>query len=85
MVGAPRHLLDDTGRLWIESPDRTVAGFDSNSPRVWWLLAPDGRLLGSIRTPIGFRPMHAGADFVLGMQGPRTLAIHRLLDARRTR
>jgi hypothetical protein len=50
------------GYLWVrEYP------LDEDAPREWWVIEPDGRLLGSVTTPASFRVFEIGSDYVLGV------------------
>lgn len=51
---------DVSDRVWVEVP-RSLR----DSPRVWWLVASDGGLLGSVTTPALQEPLFIGRDFVL--------------------
>ncbi len=60
---APPSLLtysDAADRVWLEVP-RAL----QDSPRVWWIVTRDGRLLGSVTTPASQEPVQIGRDFVL--------------------
>ena len=57
-----RLLGDDEGNLWVQ--EFTVPG---EPPPGWAVYDPDGRLLGSVALPDGFRPTHIGGDFVVGV------------------
>lgn len=56
-----RVLGDAAGNLWVEEfpvPGEAAPG--------WAVFDSAGRLLGNVQMPEDFRPMHIGADFVLG-------------------
>jgi hypothetical protein len=57
-----RLLGDDEGNLWVQ--EFAVPGEEEPG---WAVFDPQGRLLGLVRLPERFRPMHIGADFVLGV------------------
>jgi hypothetical protein len=53
---------DDAGNLWVlkyEAPGERAGD--------WTIFDPEGRLLGDVTMPESFRPLHIGADFVLGV------------------
>jgi hypothetical protein len=53
---------DDAGNLWVlkyEAP--------GEPPGDWTIFDPEGRMLGDLTVPESFRPLHIGADFVLGV------------------
>jgi hypothetical protein len=55
-------LGDDAGNLWVlkyEAP--------GERPGDWTIFDPEGRMLGDVTMPVSFRPLHIGADFVLGV------------------
>lgn len=55
--------MDDAGNLWMADYDDYI-----RPPGVWSVYDPEGRLMARIRMPERFRPMHMGADFVLGVE-----------------
>ncbi|HEX2077028.1 MAG TPA: hypothetical protein VHG08_04940 [Longimicrobium sp.] len=57
-----RLLVDDEGNLWVQ---RT--SWPGAVPAEWDVFDGEGRMLGTVRTPAGFRVTHVGADFVLGV------------------
>jgi hypothetical protein len=52
---------DDAGNLWVRE------SVILDEPKIWTVFDDDGRLLGPIELPDGFRPLHIGHDFVLGV------------------
>jgi hypothetical protein len=54
-------LLDDLGSLWVRRFSHPGADVER-----WDVFGPDGRWLGPLSFPAGFRPTQIGADFVLG-------------------
>lgn len=54
--------IDDAGNFWVADYDDRI-----RLPGAWSVHDPDGRLSARIRMPEGFRPMHIGADVVLGV------------------
>ena len=55
-------LVDDDGNFWAAEYVRWP-----RFPRTWTVLDPDGRWLGAVSMPEGFRPLHVGRDWVLGV------------------
>ncbi|MGH7448069.1 MAG: hypothetical protein ACRELT_10945, partial [Longimicrobiales bacterium] len=55
--------IDDAGNFWVADYDDRIRPHGA-----WSVHDPDGRLLARIRMPARFRPMHIGADFVLGVE-----------------
>lgn len=55
--------LDDDGNLWIMDYDDRIRPAGR-----WSIHDREGRLLARIALPAGFRPMHIGSDFVLGVE-----------------
>jgi len=55
-------LVDDAGNLWAADYARWP-----RYPGAWTVLDPDGRWLGTVTMPEGFRPLHIGAARVLGV------------------
>jgi hypothetical protein len=71
-IGYPRSavshnemLADDRGRLWLQVDGAPVRG-DGERGRRWLVIDVDGRLLGSVVTPAGFRPYQVARDLILG-------------------
>ena len=59
-------LLDEDGaRLWVEEFE--LDAITSGGETRWSVYAEDGRLLGEVRMPVGFRPLRIGKDYVLGL------------------
>lgn len=60
---------DPLGVLWVARPALTGPGAPDPHERVevWDVFAPDGRLLGEIETPEGFRATQMGSTFILGV------------------
>lgn len=52
---------DDDGNLWVQESRLPW------EPESWQVFDPDGRLLGPVEMPVGFRPLHISADFVVGV------------------
>ena len=69
--------LDALGNVWLEtyqppgaSPRETARERGINvetGPSPWIVLDPEGRLLGTVLTPIGLRVFEIGDDYVLGV------------------
>lgn len=57
-----RMLVDDAGHLWVQR--MPWPGYVQPE---WDVFDADGRLLGAVGMPAGFRATHIGADFVLGV------------------
>lgn len=57
-----RLLVDDGGNLWVQ---RTA--WPGAVPPEWDVYDGDGKALGTVRMPAGFRATHIGGDFVLGV------------------
>lgn len=57
-----RLLVDDGGNLWVQ---RTP--WPGPVPAEWDVYDGEGKALGSVRMPAGFRATHVGDDFVLGV------------------
>jgi len=55
-------LIDDDGNFWAAEYVRWP-----RFARTWTVLDPDGRWLGAVAMPDGFRPLHVGGDWVLGV------------------
>jgi hypothetical protein len=55
--------IDDAGNIWMADYDDYI-----RPAGVWSVYDPDGQLSARIRMPERFRPMHVGADFVLGVE-----------------
>jgi hypothetical protein len=55
--------FDDAGNLWIADYDDRI-----RTPNTWSVHDAEGRLLARIRLPRGFRPLHIGNDFVVGVE-----------------
>ncbi len=54
-------LVDDEGNVWLQD---FVGPLDETSTMT--VVAATGELLGQVEVPLGFTPLHIGADFVLG-------------------
>ncbi|WP_420128181.1 hypothetical protein [Longimicrobium sp.] len=57
-----RLLVDQGGNLWVQQTTWPGA-----VPAAWDVFDGDGRLLGTVTMPAGFRATQIGADFVLGV------------------
>jgi hypothetical protein len=57
-----RLLVDDAGNLWVQR-----MSWPGDAQPEWDVFDGEGRMLGTVRMPAGFRAMHIGADFVLGV------------------
>lgn len=57
-----RLLVDDAGHLWVQR-----LPFPGDVPAEWDVFDGEGKMLGTVRMPAGFRATHIGADFVLGV------------------
>ncbi len=57
-------LVDGAGDLWVQA---YVPPWDTSAPRSWAVYAPNGRLLGRMRTPAGLEVLDVGPDAVLGL------------------
>jgi hypothetical protein len=70
--------VDEEGYLWVA--DYHPAG---SAAQGWTVLAPDGTLLGPVRTPEGLEIHQIGGDFVLGTMtgslGVERVVLHELL------
>lgn len=55
-------VVDDVGFLWV----REFEAPGAEGPRQWIVFDTDGRLLGTVQMPRGFRVFQIGRDFVLG-------------------
>ena len=53
--------VDEAGNLWVRS---TVL---PDEPELWTVFDDAGRMLGTLQLPDGFRPLHIGEDFLLGL------------------
>jgi hypothetical protein len=56
--------LDAEGRLWVEAYSPPGSAADSSR---WRVFDPQGRRLGEVTMPEGFRPLEIGSDYVLGL------------------
>lgn len=54
-------LADDSGHLWVGE-----YALPARDPDGWRVLDPEGRLLGTVRVPHGFRPLDIDDHHVLG-------------------
>lgn len=70
---------DPGGNLWMEQPRRP--GNDSDA--VWTVVAPDGRVRGSVRVPRGLNVKQIGDDWILGValdaDNVEHIRLHRIL------
>lgn len=57
-----RLLVDDEGHLWVQQTP-----WPGDVPPEWDVFDGEGKMLGTVRMPAGFRATHIGADFVLGV------------------
>ncbi|MEX2530950.1 MAG: hypothetical protein WD960_09270 [Gemmatimonadota bacterium] len=64
-----RLVADDTGLLWVSEYTGHRPG---EQPRVWWVIEPEGDLLGRVEVPEGFRVLQIGVDEVLGVVQDKT-------------
>ena len=55
-------MTDPDGNLWVEDYQL----FSLRTPRIWKVFDPQGRFLGDVTMPAGFRLLQIGSDFVLG-------------------
>jgi hypothetical protein len=62
-------LVDDLGHLWVAGGRSSLLDSDRPDERQerWNVFDPDGRFLGGITTPDGFRVTQIGQAFVLGV------------------
>jgi hypothetical protein len=58
-----RLLVDDGGNLWVQHTSWPGASVQAE----WDVFDGEGKMLGTVRMPAGFRATHVGADFVLGV------------------
>jgi hypothetical protein len=70
-------LVDDAGRMWVAE---WAPG--NEPPAAWAVFQADGRLLGVVPMPPGFRPLWIGGDLVAGVQrdelGVERVRVHRV-------
>ncbi len=52
--------VDAANRVWLEIPRARL-----DSPRVWWVMTADGRLLGSVTSAPRQEPIHIGTEAML--------------------
>ena len=57
-----RLLVDAVGNLWVADYDRR-----RNHEGRWTVFDPDGRMLGTVDTPVNGRILQIGHDYVLGV------------------
>jgi hypothetical protein len=57
-----RLLVDDESNLWVQH-----TAWPGYVQPEWDVFDGEGRTLGTVRMPSGFRATHVGADFVLGV------------------
>lgn len=55
--------VDSEGHLWVKEHRNSWDEGDAE----WLIFAGDGRMTARIHLPDRFRPMHTGADFILGV------------------
>jgi hypothetical protein len=55
-------LVDDAGNLWVRDFQP-----DPDAPPVWTVFDAQGRMLGPVSMPLGFRPMQIAEDLVVGV------------------
>lgn len=55
--------IDDGGNVWAADYDDRV-----NTPGTWSVYDAEGDFIARIRMPEGFRLLHAGGDFVIGVE-----------------
>jgi hypothetical protein len=55
--------VDGLGHIWLE---QYRAPWDSEPQ--WWVFDPEGRWLGEVSTPVGFRIDEIGPDYLLGVR-----------------
>ncbi len=78
-------LVDRAGQLWVRGSRvedyLPVAGSNAR-PTTWSVFRADGRWLGDVSMPRGFRPTDIGVDYVLGAaqdeDGVDTVVLYRL-------
>lgn len=72
--------IDDAANLWVADYDDHI-----RTPGTWSVHDPDGRLIARVRMPERFRPMHIGAEFVLGVERDELdvehVRLHRIVKA----
>jgi hypothetical protein len=56
-----RILVDPTGRIWVQHQFR-----GPQIPLEWTVLDPNGKMLGVVQVPVGFRVFEVGTDYILG-------------------
>jgi hypothetical protein len=70
--------IDSAGNLWVQDPQKPGNARES----VWRVLAPDGRMQGTVRLPAGLSVKQIGSDWVLGVVVDRDevehVRVHRL-------
>jgi len=57
-----RLLVDAEDHIWVAS-----YAHPADVPARWDVFTPDGIWLGAVAMPDGFRPLQAGADWILGL------------------
>jgi hypothetical protein len=57
-----RFLVDAAGNLWVGE-----YRVDTAPSRQWQIIAPDGRWLGTVTIPEGFKPYDIGQDVMMGV------------------
>jgi hypothetical protein len=60
-----RLVADEVGRLWVPEFSAHRPG---EQPRSWWVLEPDGDLLGRVELPPGLRVLLIRDDEILGVE-----------------
>jgi hypothetical protein len=61
MPAFQRILVDPAGRIWAQDHIRAP-----HIPLQWTVFDRDGRMLGIVRVPVGFRVFEIGRDYMLG-------------------
>jgi hypothetical protein len=67
-------VVDDQGRLWMDSGNNAVPAVNEFGSREWFVFEKDGRLLGSVKMPGGFRPFDIRGNELLGLYRPSAFA-----------
>jgi hypothetical protein len=77
-----RILHDPSGRIWVQDHIRAP-----HIPLQWTVFDRQGKMLGTVQVPVGFRVFEVGKDYVLGRlrdaSGDAYIQLYRLTPARR--
>jgi len=77
-----RILVDPSGRIWAQSHARAY-----HVPLEWTVFDRDGKMLGVVQNPVGFRIFEVGTDYVLGRlrdaKGQAHIQLYSLIAATR--